>query len=80
MFLNSTLFTTLLDKIVGKFRSPPPPIQGYDIAVIAVVAKAHRALILIVMGMESEIPGPGCSNRVKVTKGLVRNLNLDMKA
>ena len=68
MFLNSTLFTTLLDKIVGKFRSPPP-IQGYDIAVIAVVAKAHRALILIVMGMESEIPGPGCSNRVKVTEG-----------
>ena len=48
---------------------PPPPIQGYDIAVIAVVAKAHRALILIVMGMESEIPGPGCSNRVKVTEG-----------
>ena len=32
-------------------------------AVFAVVAKAYRALILIVMGMESEIPGPGCSKR-----------------
>ena len=41
-------------------------------AVFAVVAKAYRALILIVMGMESEIPGPGCSNRVKKTESCVK--------
>ena len=83
LFLNWTLFTTLLDKIVEKFRPPPPPhsriwycfceINLTNLtsarAVFAVVAKAYRALILIVMGMESEIPWPGCSNRVKITEG-----------
>lgn len=50
-----------------KNLDPPPPITAR--AVFAVVAKAYRALILIVMGMESEIPWPGCSNRVEITEG-----------
>lgn len=71
LFLNTTLFTTMLDKIVEKFRLPPPPhsriwhfcceVNLTNLtkarAVFAVVAKAYRALIWLLWGWNLKFLG-----------------------
>ena len=83
LFLNSTLFTTLLDKIVEKFRPPPPPHSRIWYCCCEInltnLTKARAVFAVVAKAWNLKFLGRVVQTGLRKLR-VVWNLNLDMKA